>query len=333
MIPTVFGISCVMFALTQIMPGGPIDRIVQRVKFGSMGSSGTDSGGISEDFHQALIAHYGYDKPPVARYFHWVGSVLRGDLGESFEYEEPVLKVIVSKFPVSLTFGLFSFFLVYLLSIPLGIYKAYTHGKWFDSMSSFLLFVAHSIPSFILAIALLVIFAGGSYFNIFPAGGLVSDDFHELSLVAKIKDYFHHIFLPLTAYVAGQFALSTLLMKDAFLEQKTKAYVLTARAKGLSEVMIAYRHILRNSLTPMATQISEFTAVFLMGSVLIEQIFNLDGVGLLSYDSILSRDYPVVMGIILLAAFAQVIGVLISDLLYVLLDPRVSYKSSLQELS
>lgn len=321
---TLVGVSVVMFALTHVMPGGPIDRIVQQLTFGEAGHA-AGSHEVSEDLRQKLEKAYGYDKPPVERYFKWLWGAVRLDWGQSFEFEEPVWDVVRSKLPVSLTFGVFTFFLVYLLAIPLGIIKAITHGSPFDIVSSFLLFLGHSIPSFALAIGLILFFSGGSFWSWFPLGGLTSDEFETLPWQGKILDYLHHICLPLIAYVVSQFAMTAMLMKNSFLEQCRQEYVRTARAKGAQERRVVVHHIVRNSLTPIATQMSEFPMVFLMGSLLIEQIFNLDGIGLLNYESIMSRDYPVVLAIIMLAAFAQVLGVLLSDILYVILDPRVSY--------
>ena len=321
---TLFGITILMFVLIQVIPGGPVDRIMQRVKFSATGTSSANSQ-ISEEFRQQLIEHYGFDKPVLTRYILWLKDLSKGDLGQSYEYHEPVFDVIASKLPVSLSFGIFSFILVYLLSIPLGILKAIFNGSKFDILSSFLLFLGYSIPSFALSIGLMLLFSGGSFFTWFPFQGLTSDNFRELSLVAKVLDYLHHMVLPLTAYVIGSFAMSTILMKNSYLEQQHMDYVRTATAKGLSNKSIAVFHVMKNSLTPIATQLSEFPALFLMGSILVELIFGLDGIGLLNYESIMARDYPVVLAIILFASIAQIIGVMLSDFLYVILDPRVNY--------
>lgn len=327
MIPTLFGISLLMFLLTGIIPGGPIDRILQDFRF-SGSSSGAVHSEITEEYRKALMEEYGYDKPFYMRYLFWIGGIFQGDLGHSFEYEQPVWEVIQEKLPVSLSFGILSFILVYFLSIPLGVLKAMREGTHFDVLSSFLLFLAYSIPPFSLGIILMLYFSGGSYLSWFPLQGLTSDHFSELSWWEKLLDYAHHMCLPLIAYVVGMFALTAILMKNSFLEQKNQDYVRTARAKGLSEKMIAFRHILRGSLTPIATQLAEFPGLFLSGSLLIEQIFGLDGIGLLNYTSIIARDYPVVLAIIMIAAVAQLLGVLLSDICYALLDPRVSYAYS-----
>lgn len=325
MIPTLFGISLLVFTLTQIVPGGPVERFMQQMRFGSSGDTGSGKSEITEELREELNKLYGFDKPVHERYIKWMGDVLTLEFGESYEYGEPVLDVIKTKLPVSLTFGLFTFFAVYLISIPLGVYKAIKDGSKFDAFSSIALFTGYSIPSFALGIILIVLFCGGSFFDWFPLQGLTSDNFDELSFFGKVFDYLHHIFLPLTAYIVGQFALSTMMMKNSFLEQISQDYVRTARAKGLSEKKVHFKHVLRNALIPIATEIGEFTSVFLMGSILIEQIFGLDGIGLLNYDSIMARDYPVVLAIIMIAALAKMVGVLISDLLYVLLDPKISF--------
>lgn len=325
-IPTLLGISIVMFTLTGVMPGGPIERMIQQITFGG-GEFGSATHQGIESLRAELEQAYGYDRPVVERYFKWLSSLLKGDLGLSFEFDEPVSEVILSKLPVSLTFGIFSFFIVFLLAIPLGIAKAVSHGSPFDLTSSLLLFLGYSIPPFALAIGLILFFAGGSFWVLFPLSGLTSDDFDQLSLGHKIVDYLHHICLPLAAYVVSQFALTAVLMKNSYLDQYQRDYVRTARAKGAQEKRVVFGHILRNSLTPMATQMSEFPMIFISGSILIEQIFSLDGIGLLNYESIMARDYPVVLAIIMIAACAQVFGVFLSDILYAVLDPRVSYQA------
>ena len=324
MLVTVMGISVVMFILTQIMPGGPIDRMLLELTFGSGDYSSSQHQGV-EELRAELEQAYGYDRPPVERYFRWMGGILVGDFGTSFEFDEPVRDVILSKFPVSLTFGIFSFLIVYLLAIPLGILKALRHGSSWDLLSSLLLFVGYSIPPFALAIGLILLFSGGSFWAWFPLSGLTSDHFDQLPWWGKVVDYLHHICLPLLAYVVSLFAVTAVLMKNSFMEQFRREYVRAAQAKGASHRRVVLGHVLQNSLTPMATQMSEFPAIFLMGSILIEQIFSLDGIGLLNYESIMARDYPVVLAIIMLASFTQVLGVLLSDVLYALLDPRVSY--------
>jgi len=325
MIPTLFGISLLVFTLTQIVPGGPVERFMQQMRFGAAGDTGSSQTEITDELREELNRLYGFDKPVHERYFKWMGDVLSLEFGESYEYGEPVLDVLKQKLPVSLTFGIFTFFAVYLISIPLGVFKAIRDGTKFDAISSIALFTGYSIPSFALGIILIVLFCGGSFLDWFPLQGLTSDEFDEMSPIDQVIDYLHHIILPLTAYIVGQFALSTMMMKNSFLEQISQDYVRTARAKGLPEKKVYFKHVLRNALIPIATEIGEFTSIFLMGSILIEQIFGLDGIGLLNYDSIMARDYPVVLAIIMIAALAKMLGVLISDLLYVILDPKISF--------
>ncbi|MFK7873584.1 MAG: ABC transporter permease subunit [Oligoflexales bacterium] len=325
MVPTLFGISILIFGLTQVVPGGPVERMLQQLRFGGAGGGGNASAGVTDELIEDLNRLYGFDKPVHERYLNWITDVAQLKFGESYEYHEPVLDVITQKLPVSLTFGVFTFFLVYLISIPLGVYKAVKDGSRFDAWSSFLLFFAYSIPSFALCVVFIVLFCGGSFWDIFPMQGLVSDEFEDLSRWEQIKDYFHHIFLPLSAYVVGQFALSTMMMKNSFLEQIRQDYVRTAFAKGLGEKVVYMKHVLRNALIPIATEIGEFVSIFLMGSILIEQIFGLDGIGLLNYESIMTRDYPVVLAIIMIASGLKMLGVLVSDFLYVILDPKISF--------
>ncbi len=325
MVPTLFGISLLMFGLTQILPGGPVEQAIAEFRMGDAKSESVPIE-VTEELRQELERLYGFDKPFHERYFTWLSNLLKLDFGTSYQYQDPVVEIIVSKLPVSLTFGFFTFLLVYLISIPLGVYKATHDGSKFDSITSLLLFVSHSIPSFALAIFLIVLFCGGTFLNLFPLQGLVSENFDELSTIGKLFDYLHHIVLPLFCFVLSQFAMTTIVMKNSFLEQVKSDYVRTAIAKGLPNHKVSFKHILRNALIPIATELGEFTSIFLMGSILIEQIFGLDGIGQLNYESIISRDYPVVMAIIMIAAVAKVLGVLLSDLLYVVLDPRISFK-------
>jgi len=326
MIPTLIGISVLVFTLTQVVPGGPVEQFMNKLKFGGSGDTGRASAEITEELRAELNKLYGFDQPVHIRYFKWVGNLLKGNLGDSYEYKEPVSSVIMQKLPVSLTFGIFSFFLVYLISIPLGIFKAIKDGSTFDTASSLLLFVTYSIPPFAFAIVLIVLFCGGSFLDWFPLQGLRSDEWEEFTSFEKVKDYLHHIVLPLFAYVIGQFAVTSMMMKNSFLEQISQDYVRTAKAKGLSQPKIYFKHVLRNALVPIATEIGDFLTLFLSGSILIEQIFGLDGIGMLNYQSILTRDYPVVLAIIMIVALARMLGSLLSDVLYVVLDPKVSFE-------
>jgi microcin C transport system permease protein len=332
MIPTLIGVTIITFAIINLAPGSPIEQKIQQMKFG--GGGGHDGGGgggskssaVSEEVIQALKKQYGFDKPVHIRYLIWLKNISRLDFGESFTYEEPALNVIISKFPVSLQFGIISLVLTYLVCILLGVLKAVKHGTTFDHITSFILAVFYSIPDFMLAILLIVYFAGGRFFNWFPIGELYSDNYFDLSLWGKIIDRIHHFILPLICYMIGSFTVLTMLMKNSLLDEVKKDYIRTARAKGVSEKSVYLKHALRNALIPIVTGIGGFLMVFFTGSLLLESIFQLDGIGLLSYKSILQRDYNVIMGIIFLESVLLLIGNLISDLAYVAVDPRIDFE-------
>lgn len=329
LIPTLLGITVVVFVIINMAPGGPIEQKLQQMRFGSGDGAGTSSSrgtqGVSDEVMEALKKQYGFDKPLHTRYFLWLQNISTLNFGESFFYEEPVLDVIVSKFPVSLQFGIVSLILSYLISIPLGIMKAVKNGSSFDVGSSILLFIFYSIPSFMLAILLIVFLAGGSFLQIFPVGGLYSDIYEELSLGGKILDRIHHFTLPLICYTIGSFTSLTVLMKNSLIEEIKKDYIRTARAKGLDEKTIYMKHALRNALIPIVTGLGGFLTVFFAGSLLLETIFQLDGIGLLSYKSILARDYNVIMGLVFIQSGLFLIGNIISDIAYVLVDPRIDF--------
>lgn len=332
MIPTLIGITIVTFIIINLAPGSPVEQRIQQMRFGSMGGGGgTGHGGekssaISEEVIEALKRQYGFDKPVHVRYWIWLKNLSRLDFGESFTYEEPVLDVIASKIPVSLQFGVVSLIMSYLVCVVLGVLKAVKHGSAFDFISSFILFVLYSIPGFMLAILLIVYFAGGSFYNWFPMGELYSDNYYDLSLWGKITDRIHHFVLPLICYMIGSFTVLTMLMKNSLLDEVKKDYIRTARAKGLSEKTVYLKHALRNALIPIVTGIGSFISVFFVGSFLLESIFQLDGMGLLSYKSILQRDYNVIMGLIFIQSVLLLIGNLISDLAYIAVDPRIDFK-------
>jgi microcin C transport system permease protein len=333
MIPTLLGVTIVVFAIINLAPGSPVEQKLQQLRFGGGGSnsaaveggSSRGSSTVSDEVMAALNKQYGFDKPLHERYLKWLGNIARLDFGESFTYEEPVIDVIFSKFPVSLQFGIASLILSYLISIPLGVAKAIKHGGVFDSVSSFILFVAYSIPPFMLAILLIVFLAGGSFLDLFPIGGIYSDSYDDLSTWGKIQDRLIHFVLPLVCYTVGSFTSLTLLMKNSLLEEIKKDYVRTARAKGLPERIVYLRHALRNALIPVVTGLGGFLMVFFAGSLLLETIFQLDGIGLLSYKSVLSRDYNVIMGLVFLQSVLFLVGNVLSDLAYVLVDPRIDY--------
>ncbi len=327
MLPTLFGVTLVVFAVINLAPGSPVEQRLQQLRFGGMGNveGGKASSTVSDEVLAALNKQYGFDRPLHERYVIWLGNLARMDFGESFTYEEPVVDVVMSKFPVSLQFGVASLVLSYLICIPLGVFKALHHGGAFDGVSSFLLFVAYSIPPFMLAILLIVFFSGGTFLNIFPIGGVQSDLYEELSLGGRLLDRLYHFVLPLFCYTIGSFTSLTILMKNSLLEEIKKDYVRTARAKGLTENAVVMRHALRNALIPVVTGLGSFLMVFFAGSLLLETIFQLDGIGLLSYRSILSRDYNVIMGLVFIQSFLFLIGNLISDVAYVLVDPRIDF--------
>lgn len=325
-IPTLLGISLICFCLVQLAPGGPVEQTLAEWRHASAGETGGEkTSAITEEQRQALIEYYGFDKPLFVRYFTWLGKVATLDLGESYHYGEPVSALIGRALPVSLSLGFFSFFLVYLISIPLGIRKAVRHGTKFDALSSSVLFFLYAVPSFALGVLLIVFFAGGSFYNWFPAQGLTSENWDELGWLAKLGDYLHHLALPLLCSVIGSLASVTLLMKNSLLDQLKLDYVLTARAKGLNEKTVIWRHAVRNALLPIASGMGQWLSVFFSGSVLLETVFGLQGMGRLSYESIIRRDYPIVLANILILSVLHIVGNLLSDLAYVLLDPRIDF--------
>ncbi|MDD3610486.1 MAG: microcin C ABC transporter permease YejB [Halothiobacillaceae bacterium] len=337
MIPTLFGVMLITFAVTQFVPGGPVEQLVHQLQRGATeggesasmvqgvyrGAQGLDEARLNE-----IRALYGFDRPAWERFVEMMGNYLRFDFGESYFRHQSVMDLIVSKLPVSISLGLWTFFLTYLISIPLGIAKAVRDGSPFDVATSTLVLVGYAIPGFVLGIALLVLFGGGSFWSVFPLRGLVSDNWAELSWPARILDYLWHMVLPITASVVGSFAVMTLLTKNSFLEEIRKQYVLTARAKGLSENRVLYGHVFRNALIPLVTGFpAAFIGAFFTGSLLIETIFSLDGLGLLSYESVLMRDYPVVLGSLYIFTLMGLVAKLLSDISYVLVDPRIQFGS------
>lgn len=328
MIPTLLGISLVCFALIQLVPGGPVEEMVSRMQSvaAAKGGASDASRALSPEQIESIRAYYGFDKPAWQRYLIWLGNVLQLDLGQSHAYGEPVWNVIVSRFPVSLFFGLSSFFLSYLVCIPLGLAKAVKHGSRFDTWSSVAIFSGYVIPGYALGILLVVFLAGGSFLDLFPLGGLVSDHFEYLSWWGKLTDLLHHLALPMFCYMLGEFAFLTLLMKNSVLEELGKDYMRTALAKGLSFREALVKHALRNALIPIATRMSEIFTLMFAGALLIEKVFDIDGMGLLYYNSMVSRDYNVVLGIIMLSSLMAMLGRLFSDLLYTWVDPRIQFR-------
>jgi microcin C transport system permease protein len=326
-IPTFIGITLVTFLIINAAPGGPIEQKLQKIRMsGSGGGEGGKSINISQEVLDDLAKQYGFDKPVYERYWIWIKNISRFDFGDSFTYQEPVIDVITSKFPVSLSFGIASLILTYLVCIPLGVQKAIKAGSVFDQVSGLVLYFLYSIPPLVLGIFLIVWFAGGSYFDWFPIGGIKSDAYDTLTTWGKIGDRAYHFVLPLTCYMIGNFTELTMLVRNSMLDVIKSDYIRTARAKGLSARLVYYKHALRNALIPVATGLGGFLRVFLAGSLIIETIFNLDGIGLLSYSSILSRDYNVIMGITFISAMLLLLGNILSDVIYVLVDPRIDFK-------
>jgi microcin C transport system permease protein len=344
-IPTLFGIMVINFVLTQFVPGGPIEQILAQLEGGGdvfegiagTGSETFDSGGeegyagargLPPDFIADLERQFGFDKPPLERFFSMMWDYMRLDFGESYFRSISVVDLVLEKMPVSISLGLWSTLIAYLISIPLGIRKAVRDGSSFDTWTSGLIIVAYAIPGFLFAILLLVVFAGGSYFQIFPLRGLVSDNWEELSLLGKVADYFWHIALPVTALTISAFATLTLLTKNSFLDEIRKQYVITARAKGLSEARVLYGHVFRNAmLIVIAGFPSVFIGVFFSGSLIIETIFSLDGLGRLGFEAAVARDYPVIFGTLFFFGLIGLVVGILSDLMYVFVDPRIDFES------
>lgn len=331
-IPTFIGITLITFLILQIVPGGPLEMEIMRLKMGGAngdgtgGNSGSSGINIPESAMQEIKKFYGFDKPIHERYFQWVGNLMKLNLGKSYVYAEPVWDVITSRFPISIYFGLISFILTYMISIPLGVFKAVKNGSMFDVLSSVFVFIGYSIPGFALGAFLLVMFGGGSFLDWFPLGGFRSEDWESLSFMGKITDQLHHTVLPLVCYLIGSFATLTILTKNSVIENLSQDYIRTAFSKGISENKVIFKHALRNSLIPVSTGIGHFLSLILAGSFLIETVFNIDGMGLLGYKSVVQRDYPVVMGILVISTLLLLIGNIISDILYALVDPRIRFK-------
>ena len=333
-IPTFFGITFICFVIINFAPGSPIEQKLREIRFGGFGAAESMAGGAgagdagmssNEEVIEALKKQYGFDKPWYHRYWIWLVNIFRLDFGESFTYQQPVIKVIASKLPVSIQFGLSSFFLTYLVCLILGVAKAVRMNTPFDTISTFVLFIMYSIPPLILGLLLITFFATDNFFPLFPIGGLVSNDYEYLSFWEKVWDRIYHFVLPLICYMIGSFTALTLLVRNSMLEVIHQDYIRAATAKGLSEKVIYYKHALRNALIPVATGVGSFLGIFLEGSLIIETVFNLDGIGLLGYKSVLSRDYNVMMAMIFISSLVMLLGRLISDLTYILVDPRIDF--------
>jgi microcin C transport system permease protein len=336
MIPTLFGVMLITFVITQFVPGGPVDKLIAEIEGhgrggGEVGTSVSSmyrgSSGLDDERLQKLKKLYGFDRPPVERFLVMMKNYLMFDLGESYYYHRSVADLVISRLPVSMSLGLWSFMIVYGVCIPLGIRKAVQDGSRFDIFSSTIILIGYAIPGFVLGIILIVLFGGGSFWNIFPLRGLVSDNWGTLSIGMKIMDYLWHMVLPITASAVGSLAVMTMLTKNSFLEEINKQYVLTARAKGLSEHQVLYNHVFRNAIIPIITGFpGYFIASFFTGSLLIETIFSLNGMGMLAYESVMNRDYPVVLGTLYFFTVIGLVSRLLSDLSYVVVDPRISFE-------
>jgi microcin C transport system permease protein len=332
MVPTLFGVLLLTFVVIQFVPGGPVEQMVAQLQgrdSGGEGAAATGAGyrgrqGVDAARIEEIKAFYGFDKPAHERFVQMLGQFARLDLGKSFFYPKSVWELVKEKLPVSISLGLWTFLLSYAISIPLGIAKAVRAGTRFDTLTSLLVLVGYAIPGFVLGVALLVVFGGQLQW--FPLRGLTSSNWDTLSWGAKVVDYLWHIALPVTASVLGAFAVTTMLTKNSFLEEIRKQYVLTARAKGLSESRVLWKHVLRNAMIPIVTGFpAAFVGAFFAGSLLIETLFSLDGLGLLSYESVMRRDYPVVLGTLFLFTCIGLVTKLISDLCYLWVDPRVKF--------
>jgi microcin C transport system permease protein len=332
-IPTFIGVSLLVFTLTRLVPGGPIERMLNEAAMAAqpgmnvVNTSGGKGGStLSKEQLKELEAYYGFDKPIFVSYVDWLSKVVRLDLGTSTRYSEPVWDIIKSRFPISIFYGIVTLILTYGVCIPLGIVKAIRHKTLFDNVSSALIFFGYAIPGYVVGIALLTAFA--SKWNLFPLGGFVSDDFDDLSPHERVKDVFNHAVLPVLSYVAGSFAVTTMMMKNALMDNLAADYVRTAIAKGMTFRRAVFRHALRNSLVPISTSFGNNISLILTGSFLIEKIFDIDGFGLLGFESLVERDYPVVMGILVLSSLLFMLGNILSDLCVAIVDPRVKFGGS-----
>lgn len=343
-IPTLLGIMIINFALIQFVPGGPIEQIIAELEGqgdvfegiaggGSELTGGEDSGyvggqGLPKEFIEELEREFGFDRPPLERFLNMMWNYMRFDFGESWFRKISVFDLVMEKMPVSITLGLWSTLIAYLVSIPLGIKKAVRDGSPFDTWTSAAIIVGYAIPGFLFAILLIVLFAGGSYWRIFPLRGLTSSNFEDLSLLGQIADYFWHITLPVLASTISAFATLTLLTKNSFLDEIKKQYVITAKAKGLSESRVLYGHVFRNAMLIVISGFPAlFIGVFFGGSLIIETLFSLDGLGRLGFEAAVARDYPVVFGTLFAFSLIGLVVGILTDLTYVFIDPRIDFEA------
>jgi microcin C transport system permease protein len=347
-IPTLLGIMIVNFALIQFVPGGPIETIIARMEgggnvFESISGGGGDvefaeesnddstyagGRGLSKEYIEQLENQFGFDKPPFERFLNMMWNYMRFDFGESYFRSISVVDLVLEKMPVSITLGLWSTLIAYFISIPLGIKKAVRDGSRFDTWTSGAIIIGYAIPGFLFAILLIVLFAGGSYWRVFPLRGLTSSNFDDLTLIGKLLDYIWHIALPVIASTISAFAVLTLLTKNSFLDEIKKQYVITAKAKGLSESRVLYGHVFRNAMLIVISGFPAlFVSVFFGGSLIIETLFSLDGLGRLGFEAVIARDYPVVFGTLFTFTLLGLVVGILTDITYVFIDPRIDFES------
>jgi microcin C transport system permease protein len=326
--PTLFGITIIVFLITRVVPGGPLERAIMEAQQLDASSGGRAMAGqgqaLSEEQIEMLKEYYGFDKPWLISYFEWVGKLVRGDLGSSYRYNEPVVDILKSRFPVSLFFGVATILVTYSVCVPLGIVKALRHRTLLDNVTSIFVFMGYAVPPYVLGSLLLFFFA--ARLEWFPMGGFTSMEFQFLSPMEKVWDLLHHAFLPLCCYLVGSFAVTTQLMKNHLMDNLSADYVRTAVAKGVSFRRAVTGHALRNSLIPIATTFGQNIMLIVTGSFLIETIFDINGFGLLGLTAVFDRDYPVVMGVVLVSSFSLLIGNVVSDALVAVIDPRIRFE-------
>lgn len=323
--PTLLGITFIVFLISNLAPGGALEMKIAKIK-NAASLQGASQKKITREEIEILKKKLHMDKPIPIAYLYWLKEVLSFNLGDSIHYYKPVSELIVEKFPISITFGLSGFLISYLICIPLGIFKAIHHGEAFDLVTSLMIFVTYSIPIFALAVLLLYLFASGEVFSLFPLGHEVSDDYENMSTFGKLSDRLQHMFLPVVCYTFHSFAVLTLLMKNSLLEEISKDYVRTAVSKGLAFRESIFKHALRNSLIPIATGFGNNLSLIFAGSLIIELVFNIDGMGLLSFKAVTERDTILMMGLLLVQSIFALFGNMLSDFFYVVIDPRIKFE-------
>ena len=343
-IPTLFGVILINFLIVQLAPGGPVDQAIAQATGLSMGSTAaisnagamgppapsgyTASSGLDPELLAEIEKQFGFDKPAHERFYLMIRNYIVFDFGDSYFQDRPVVDIVLERMPVTLSLGLWTMLIVYLVSVPLGVRKALHDGQPFDIWTSSLIFIAYAVPGFLFAILLIVVFAGGSYFDWFPMRGLTSEGADQMGFFGQVFDYLWHLALPVMALTFGGFATLTMLTKNSFVEELGKQFVLTARAKGLTETRVLYGHVFRNAmLIVIAGFPAAFIAVIYTGAVLIEVIFSLEGIGLLGYDAVVKRDYPILFATLYVFTLVGLLMQIVGDMVYVLVDPRIDFES------